>query len=33
VARPSELELRVDAERRISVAGDVLELASGTLVL
>jgi predicted PhzF superfamily epimerase YddE/YHI9 len=33
VARPSTLFLHVDAERRIFVGGDVVEIARGTLNL
>ncbi len=33
VARPSSLYLDIDAERRIRVAGDVIELGGGTVRL
>jgi PhzF family phenazine biosynthesis protein len=33
VGRPSSLRLQVDAERRVSVSGDVIELGRGTISL
>lgn len=33
IARPSSLRLRVDAERKIFVSGEVLELGRGSLIL
>jgi predicted PhzF superfamily epimerase YddE/YHI9 len=33
IGRPSSLRLRVDAERRILVSGDVIELGRGTINL